>query len=436
YSEVLYSKYGNHIFLEKNIFKSLILFLPASAVYQIAENTGITYQNDEEARQQIIKLGFGFHNYNFSTTVLSILGLSVDDFLPDSEPIDEPYSSQIEPSYKLHRYQKNIKDKTVQYLLSTEHSNRLLIHMPTGAGKTKTAMEILCDYFRSRSVLGGFDKSVFVVWLAHSKELCDQAFDTFSNTWKLRGDTEINAFKLYGDYGFDDKIIESDKAIIFVGFQKFNALLNSKNLTNQKLRKAILDNVKLVIVDEAHKSLATTYENTIRTLTDSYAGVQLLGLTATPGRTASHQDFENDMLSHFFNSTKIGLIDDFGIDIENPIEYLQNLGVLAEIEREELMTDIQIQIAEKEFKDLRIFGDDKLERILKDLSINPSRNKLIIEKIKTLYEEGDSILIFACGVEHCVILQCLLNFHNIESQIIIGSSSKIEREKNIKRFKN
>jgi len=436
YSEVLYSKYGNHIFLEKNIFKSLILFLPASTVYQIAENTGITYQNDEEARQQIIKLGFGFHNYNFSTTVLSILGLSVDDFLPDSEPIDEPYSSQIEPSYKLHRYQKNIKDKTVQYLLSTEHSNRLLIHMPTGAGKTKTAMEILCDYFRSRSVLGGFDKSVFVVWLAHSKELCDQAFDTFSNTWKLRGDTEINAFKLYGDYGFDDKIIESDKAIIFVGFQKFNALLNSKNLTNQKLRKAILDNVKLVIVDEAHKSLATTYENTIRTLTDSYAGVQLLGLTATPGRTASHQDFENDMLSHFFNSTKIGLIDDFGIDIENPIEYLQNLGVLAEIEREELMTDIQIQIAEKEFKDLRIFGDDKLERILKDLSINPSRNKLIIEKIKTLYEEGDSILIFACGVEHCVILQCLLNFHNIESQIIIGSSSKIEREKNIKRFKN
>src|SRR5690606_691944 len=178
YSEVLYSKYGNHIFLEKNIFKSLILFLPASTVYQIAENTGITYQNDEEARQQIIKLGFGFHNYNFSTTVLSILGLSVDDFLPDSEPIDEPYSSQIEPSYKLHRYQKNIKDKTVQYLLSTEHSNRLLIHMPTGAGKTKTAMEILCDYFRSRSVLGGFDKSVFVVWLAHSKELCDQAFDT------------------------------------------------------------------------------------------------------------------------------------------------------------------------------------------------------------------------------------------------------------------
>ncbi len=435
YSEVLYSKYGNHILLDSSVFRSLILFLPATTIYKIADEARLAYQNDEDARHLIIERGFGLHNYNWSTLVLSTLGLSVDDYLPETEVQDETYQNIIEPSYGLHKYQKNIKDKAVQYLLSVEHSNRLLIHMPTGAGKTKTAMEILCDYLRSRGILGGFDKSAFVVWLAHSKELCDQAFDTFSYTWKLRGDVEINAFKLYGDYGFDDKIIESNNAVLFIGFQKFNALLNSKNPKNRALRKAIVDNVKLVVVDEAHKSLATTYEKTINTLTESYAGVQLVGLTATPGRTASHQDFENDMLAHFYNSTKIGLIDEYGIEIKDPIRYLQNLGVLAEIEREELMTDIQVQLAEQELKDLRIFGDDKLEKILNDLSVHPGRNKLIIEKVKGLFEQGDSILIFACGVEHCVILQSLLTYNGVESQIILGSSSKRERENNIRRFK-
>ena len=102
----------------------------------------------------------------------------------------------------------------------------MLIHMPTGAGKTKTAMEMASDYLRCKSVLGGFDNSGFVLWLAHSKELNDQALETFTNTWRLRGDYKIDIFKIYGDTEYPKEILESERAFVFVGFQCILELIN------------------------------------------------------------------------------------------------------------------------------------------------------------------------------------------------------------------
>jgi superfamily II DNA or RNA helicase len=48
--------------------------------------------------------------------------------------------------------------------------------MPTGSGKTRTAMNVVANYLRNR------EKGV-VVWLAHSEELCEQAADEFAKAW-------------------------------------------------------------------------------------------------------------------------------------------------------------------------------------------------------------------------------------------------------------
>jgi superfamily II DNA or RNA helicase len=372
----------------------------------------------------------------FSLTIIEQLELNKEFYLPNQTEIIDNYVQTIFPLYNLHDYQKRIKDKSIQILLNPSYSNRLLIHMPTGAGKTKTAMELISDYFRCKTILGGFDTSGFVIWLAHSKELNDQALDSFNNTWKLRGDSKVDVFKLYGDNDYTENILQSESAIIFIGFQKFNSMIKSNNHLAKSIKKRILDKVKLVIVDEAHKSLATTYESALNLLTNSNAGVQLVGLTATPGRSSSETGVDNNHLAYFFNSQKISLIDEIGVKIDNPISYLQNMGVLARIEREELITDVQLELSEAEIRDLKIFGDDKLKKILSSLSKNPARNKLIIDKVKELFLLGDSILIFACSVEHCIILQTLLNLENIEAATILGSTSKFERELSISNFKN
>ncbi|MDZ7720653.1 MAG: hypothetical protein U5K72_17685 [Balneolaceae bacterium] len=82
----------------------------------------------------------------------------------------------------------------------------------------------------------------------------------------------------------------------------------------------------------AHKSLATTYSESINYLTKANVDQQLIGLTATPGRTAD-DDIENKMLANFFRSNKITLTDEFGIEVENPIKYLQDIEILAKLNR-------------------------------------------------------------------------------------------------------
>ena len=436
YIEILENKFGKNILFEKNVFIKVIIFLNDKKVKEIADYNKIVYRDIDDAREKIINKSFGYRNFDFSMSVINILELDKNKYLPEQIEFEDTFESKIKPNYHLHEYQKNLKDAVIQNLLNTSFTNRMLVHMPTGAGKTKTAMEIASDYLRCKSVLGGHEKNVFVVWLAHSKELCEQALETFQNTWRIRGDYEIDTFKLFGDAEYSDEILKSERAFIFVGFQKFNAMLNSSNELQEKIKNKILQNTKLVIVDEAHKSLASTYEKAINLLSKSSAGVQLIGLTATPGRSSDQADGQNNFLAEFFNSTKIRMIDNFGVPIENPISYLQDLEVLAKIDRFELMTDVQIKLSEQQIKNLKLYGDERLGEILRNLAGNPARNKIIIDKVRELFDNNESILIFACNVEHCIILQTLLKASGIDSGTILSSTSKFERETSIYKFKS
>ena len=258
--------------------------------------------------------------------------------------------------------------------------------------------------------------------------------ETFQNTWKLRGDAAIEVFKVYGDHEYSEDILNAERAICFAGFQKFNALINSTNSLQKGIKKKILDKVKLVVVDEAHKSLAETYGDAINMLTKP-AGVQLIGLTATPGRS-KEGDSENNLLAQFFHSSKVGLVDELGVPVKDSIGYLQNLGVLARIQKEELISDYQIRLTDEQIRNLRLYGDERLSEILKDLAVNPGRNNLIIQRIKALVSDNESILVFACNVQHCIILQTLLKSEGIDSATILSSTSKLDREESIKKFKN
>ena len=435
YAEILQNKYGKNILFDKAVFRELLIYLDDKFIKEIAAKNNIKGKNTEDIRETLATKSFGHKNFSFSESIISVLDIEKDLYLPPQFEVLDEFEKILKPNYHLHDYQKNLKDKTIQLLLNPNYTDRMLIHMPTGAGKTKTAMEIASDYLRCKSVLGGFDNSGYVLWLAHSKELNDQALESFSNTWRLRGDYHIDMFRIYGDHEYPVEILESERAFVFVGFQKFNAMINSRNSLQNKIKNRILEKVKLVIVDEAHKSLASTYGTAINLLTKTVRGTQLIGLTATPGRSSDHDNSDNNHLAYFFNSTKIGLVDDLGIPIPEPIRFLQDRGVLAKIEREVLITDVQLKLSEKEIKDLKIFGDEKLSKILGDLSKNPARNKLIIDKANLSVQNGESVLIFACNVEHCIILQTLLKALGIESGTILSTTTKIDREDSIKRFK-
>ena len=76
----------------------------------------------------------------------------------------------VEAIYALFPHQQRAVLSTLDALAAGRR--RVVLHMPTGAGKTRMAMHVVCRHLIQHS-------SAVVVWLANSEELCDQASDEF-----------------------------------------------------------------------------------------------------------------------------------------------------------------------------------------------------------------------------------------------------------------
>ncbi len=165
--------------------------------------------------------------------------------------------------------------------------------MPTGSGKTRTAMEVIANSINSNT------EGCLVFWLVYSEELCEQAVECFIDVWKHIGNKDVKLIRAWGKNRFS--IGQDDKfAFIVGGFQK----LYSQLISNPSLFDKVRDKIYLIIVDEAHRVLAPTY----KTVTDALFGIncRLIGLTATPGRGIDNY-LENRRLSDYFNGEKLDI---------------------------------------------------------------------------------------------------------------------------------
>lgn len=82
------------------------------------------------------------------------------------EPELTPVISEVTANYSLFAHQR-LASRRAQALLESV-PNRVLLHMPTGSGKTRTAMHLIARELRRH-------EPSLVVWLAYSEELCEQA---------------------------------------------------------------------------------------------------------------------------------------------------------------------------------------------------------------------------------------------------------------------
>ena len=350
-------------------------------------------------------------------------------------PIDESNINEVRNEYlSLHPYQKRVKDKSTKLLLDNDF-RKFLIHMPTGSGKTKTCVESIIDYLRTEISSEGY-----VIWFAHSKELCEQSYETLKKMWKLRGDEPLPFYKVFGDSDINLNILDKKRAIVFIGFQKFHSMINSKNSDVLSFRTRIASLAKLTIVDEAHKSLAPTYKKGIEYIVRKYTGCKLIGLTATPGRTNENSD-ENKFLSDFFNNNLIPITNSEGVELDNSIKYLQKdeFQVLAKIEKVILEFDLDVNLSsDPSNSSSEELSDKDLSLISNASVINPDRNLKILHSVQECLDDPDkeSILIFAASTMHCIILQTIFRKHGIDSGVVLGSTNKIERSRIIDDFKN
>ncbi|MDY2862694.1 MAG: DEAD/DEAH box helicase family protein [Oscillospiraceae bacterium] len=127
--------------------------------------------------------------------------------------------------YELLDYQYVIKQRVLHILEQPYELKRMLVHMPTGTGKTKTMMHTITNYINFT-----LKKKGLVIWIAHTTELLDQAYTTFMNVWSHLGIGQINVYKFWSKYDLNVDITEYN-GVMFCGISK----LDSCRKNNKKL---------------------------------------------------------------------------------------------------------------------------------------------------------------------------------------------------------
>jgi DNA repair protein RadD len=326
----------------------------------------------------------------------------------------ERLTNTVIPKYYLFDHQINAVNSVKNKLKLS--GKKVLMHMPTGSGKTRMGMNIVADYFINT-------KNKIVVWIANSEELCTQATEEFEKAWSYLGNRELKIHRYWGTHtvNFD----EVQEGFFVVGFSK----LNSKIKQDITALAKIGSKTALLVVDEAHQAVAPTYELIIKGLCSGQYELPLLGLTATPGRTWNNVDADKK-LSTFFNRQKVGLhIDGY----QNPIDFLVEKNFLAR-PMFRTLASTGIAISEKEIEEISDSLDIPI-KILNKLAADEARTIQIINEIKNLLNRHQRIIVFATTVEHAQKIVAILIAVNISAKCVVGTTSQDARAKNISWFK-
>lgn len=268
---------------------------------------------------------------------------------------------------------------------------RGLLVMPTGSGKTYTAVHWLIEHIVNR---GGR-----ILWLAHRSELLEQTTREFQRLSYLARSRDVVQGRLVGGGHLPASTIDPRDHVTVSSI----ALL----ARNPEVRRAALSFENLhVVIDEAHHAPAKSYRDVIREYQQS-GGRFLLGLTATPTRTV---EAERPELSKLFNGNVI-----HQVDTRNLIER----GILARPipVHVETHADAEKGVTAADRKYLAQFhklSEAWLNRIAKI----KERNEAILQHYLENKKKYGKTLVFAINIPHAEILKREFDKHGIDAEYV------------------
>lgn len=338
----------------------------------------------------------------------------IEDIAEETPPL-APDLRTVEPSSALFVHQRQAVRDVQEFLQSD--SPTVLLHMPTGSGKTRTAMHLIVDELNRR-------EASTVLWLAFNDELCEQAAQEFERAWSAAGNRPVDLVRFWGDH--NGPLDELRDGIAVLGLQKAYSLVRRGGPLARAGARA-----SLVVIDEAHSAVAETYRAVLTILTGAGSQSGLLGLTATPGRT--WEDIAADEeLADFFGRNKVSLrIPGY----PNPVRYLVEAGYLAEVEYRRIDAPSDPLSAD----DIAAIEAalDIPSHVLIRLSEDEQRNLAILTEIESLIRRGHQrILLFATTVEHCRVLSMALKMRGYRAAAITADTRNDDRRRHIEAFRS
>jgi superfamily II DNA or RNA helicase len=388
-ADLVLSQFGPEYLLYDRAARSeILLALKADDASRLARLLSFDAPADPFAALSSLDFRKGTHSFRILLAFFGVIQAEVEaQELPATREV-------LRPDYPLFDHQRRAGREVYTHLTASVPP-RVLLHMPTGAGKTRTAMHVISLFLRHQAL----DDDV-VVWLAHTEELCEQAAEEFSTAWQSIGDRYVELFRHFGPHRAD--LDEIRGGFLVAGLQK----LYRDSLPRQAEFIALGRRSPLVIMDEAHSAVAPTYQHLLNLLTATRGmKTAILGLSATPGRASIFVE-DSEKLAEFFAWNKVTLeVPGY----PDPVAYLQEQGYLARADYIPLRPppEAGVEITAVEERQIQE-GLDLPDAVIKRLEANDRRNLLILSRVMDEANAGGKILLYACSVEHANVLANLL----------------------------
>ena len=321
---------------------------------------------------------------------------------------------QSADSRQPHSYQQEAWDRLGAHAAEAEQTGQFrgLLVMPTGSGKTYTAVRWLITNVIARQGR--------ILWLAHRTELLNQAASEFHKLSVLASGRERLRVRIVsGEHCTAAQIDPADDIVV--------ASIATLARAPEVVTQLVMDSRVFVVIDEAHHAPARSYRELLTKL-DQRKKFQLLGLTATPTRT---QENERGTLNALFGGRVIHQVE---------TRALIERGILARPRPVHVKTEAQVEngVTLDDLNHWNTFNElseDWLDRI----AHLEGRNAIIVDHYLRHRERYGQTLIFAINVAHAALLTDALRRRDVQVDYVASyrpDGSAAETSDVIRRFKD
>ena len=336
--------------------------------------------------------------------------------------VDGPYS--LPP---LHEYQH----KVVENLRALIQSNgalsrrRGMISMPTGSGKTRVAVQAIVESIREDGFKGG------ILWVADRDELCEQAVEAWRQVWASKGSqaAQLRISRMWA--GQPHPLPTEDLHVIVATIQTLYT-----KIERQPESYEFLADFKILVFDEAHRSVAPTFTSVMEELGLTrwrrHYEPFLIGLTATPYR--GHDERETERLVNRYGKNRLDVGAFESDDPEDVIRELQGMCVLAQADHDTI-EGVRFFLSEEEEQQSK--QTPWLPRSVEDrIALDADRTRRIIEAYRQKIDDDWPTLVFATSVEHAKTVAALLTNLGVKARAVSGGTETSVRRRVVEEFRS
>ncbi|MDA7520236.1 DEAD/DEAH box helicase family protein [Akkermansiaceae bacterium] len=296
-----------------------------------------------------------------------------------------PYHiTKFEPRY----YQHNAISKALEKI--AQGSDRILLTLATGTGKTVIAFQLAWKLFHSRWNLGGKPtRRPRILFLADRNILANQAFNSFSAF------PEDALVRIAPSEIRKKGQVPKNGSIFFTIFQTFMSGTDAEGNSAPYFGEYPKDFFDFIVIDECHRGGAND-ESSWRDILDYFSPAVQLGLTATPKRDNNADTYAYFGEPVYIYSLKEGINDGF----LTPFRVKQ---IKTTLDKYIYTSDDTVE--QGEVQGGKEYTESSFNRIITIDEREEYRVKLFMEQI----DQNQKTIVFCATQDHALAVRDLIN---------------------------